>query len=87
MGADQLALIAAIASAVAAIAVSLRKRKDVDINEILARSKALEKRVETLEVTVETLQSELVEAEHDRFLLRRTLAKHGISDPTEKDQA
>lgn len=79
-----MALIAAIASAVAVIVTSLRKRKDVDINEVIARSKALEKRVETLEKTVDALQAELVDTEHDRFVLRRTLAAHGITDPTAK---
>lgn len=82
MGGDQYAFITALAAAIAVIVHSVRKRKDVDIIEVLKQNASLVKRVEVLESTVAVLQTELVQAEHDRFTLRRVLAGHGISDPT-----
>lgn len=82
MGADQYAFLGALAAAIAIIVQSVRKRKDVDITEVLKQNASLAERVGLLETNVAVLQTELVKAEHDRFTLRRVLAGHGISDPT-----
>lgn len=76
------AAIAAVASAVAIIITALRKRRDVDVADLQKRVVDLASRVEFLERTLDSTRDELIEAEHDRFILRRTLAAHGILDPT-----
>lgn len=76
------AVVAAIASAIAVIITALRKRRDVDIEDLKKRIINLVSRVEALENDLETTRADLVDAEHDRFILRRTLAANGIADPT-----
>lgn len=75
LGADQYAFITALAAAVAVLVTSLRKRKDVDIAEILRKNEILDARVTALE-------TELIQATLDRFALRRVLAENGWEDPT-----
>lgn len=82
MGADQLAFFTGLAAAAAVIIQSLRKRKDIDIAEVMKKNETMEARITALEDTVTILQSELIEAEHHRFVLRRELSSRGIPDPT-----
>lgn len=82
MGADVLALFAAIASSAAIIIQALRKRKDVDLTEVVSRNTNLEERVTALEELVDEMRIELVDRERVVFLLRRVLAQEGIPDPT-----
>lgn len=76
------ALVAAVASAVAVVVTALRKRRDVDVDELLRRIADLTSRVERLESDLDTARDELVHTEHHNFVLRRTLAANGIADPT-----
>lgn len=82
MGASLAAVVAACASAVAVIITATRKRRDVDIEDMQRRIVSLTDRVEAIEAELDSTRSDLVDAEHDRFILRRTLAQHGIPDPT-----
>lgn len=75
-------LIAALAAAVATIILALRKRQDVDVDELIKRVTSLESRVEELESDLTTTRASLVAADRNTFVLRRTLAQHGIPDPT-----
>lgn len=82
MGTSLAAVVAAIASAIAVIITALRKRRDVDIAELQKRIVNLAERVKHLEESLDDTRKELVAAEWDRFVLRRTLATNGIPDPT-----
>lgn len=82
VGASMAAVVAACASAVAVIITALRKRRDVDIEDLQKRVTNLTQRLDLIEEELDSTRSDLVEAEHDRFVLRRTLAQHGIPDPT-----
>jgi hypothetical protein len=82
VGADTFTALGGLAGAVAVIVVAFRKRRDVDVIEMGRRIESLEDRVELLEGELETTRVELVAAESHRFVLRRTLAQHGINDPT-----
>lgn len=87
VGADVLALVAALASAGAIIIQATRKRKDVDIEELQQRNEALEIRVSKLEGLVDGLRVELVQSERNVFLLRRVVAQAGLEDPTLEESA
>lgn len=76
-------------AAAAILVVALRRRRDVDVKEMTARIVALEARVETLEDEREENRAELastreslVQRDRDVFILRSTLARRGIPDPT-----
>lgn len=83
MGTEAFAAIAGIASAVAVVVTSLRKRKDVDYEELQKRVVDLEARIKELEPVVVELRRELLATEAREFKLRRVLLAHGIPDPTE----
>lgn len=74
---------------VAVIILALRRRRDVGYDEMQKRITTLEGRVETLETEHDEARAELAECrdtqvqnDRDRFMLRSTLARHGIPDPT-----
>lgn len=66
----------------AVLTVAFRKRRDVDVREMNARIQALEERVETLETDLTEARDTLVERDRIVFLLRSTLARNGLPDPT-----
>lgn len=81
-------LVLALAAA-AVLAVAFRKRRDVDVVEMGKRITDLTARVETLEAEreedraeMQTLRDTLVQSERIVFLLRSTLARNGLADPT-----
>lgn len=84
-GSEVAAMIAAVASAIAISITALRKRKDVDVNELQTRVGDLTERVTHLETRLDATQDELVQVEWDNFTLRRTLAANGIPDPTREE--
>lgn len=82
-----LLVLALAASAV--LAVAFRKRRDVDVVEMQKRITDLTTRVETLEAErvedraeMQTLRDTLVERDRVVFILRSTLARNGLADPT-----
>lgn len=81
--------IAAIASAIAIITLSLRKRRDLNYEEMKKRITTLETdlgeardRIEVLEERIGEKDWELVNADRNVFVLRRVLAQNGLKDPT-----
>lgn len=84
MGAEVAAAITGAASAIAVIVTSLRRRKDVDLDELQQRVSDLTDRLESAEGKIGDLRSQLVTAEGQIFLLRRTIASHGIPDPLDE---
>lgn len=82
MEAGIVAVISGVASAIAVIITSLRKRRDVDVDEMKIRIKKLTGRIERAEAKIAELRSKLVNYEGVIFRLRSVLARNGIQDPT-----
>lgn len=74
-------LVLALAAA-AVLAVAFRKRRDVDVREMNERIRSLEERVGTLETDLTEARDTLVDRDRVVFLLRSTLARNGLADPT-----
>lgn len=79
----------AYAAALAVVIMALRKRRDVDVEDMQKRLTELTERVELLESEAVEGRAELSKARdtlvtRDRqvFLLRSSLARHGHPDPT-----
>lgn len=80
MGTDAVALLGGVASAVAVIATSFRRRQDVDLDELQKRVTDLTARLADAEEQIGHLRAQLVAAESRVFQLSRVLAANGI-DP------
>lgn len=79
---DSAPLLVLALGALAILTVAFRRRRDVDVKEMDKRIVALEARVETLETDLTEARDSLVERDRIVFLLRSTLARRGIPDPT-----
>lgn len=82
MAAELVALVGGLASALAVVATSMRKRLDVDVDEMRSRVSDLTERLTSAEKELGQLRAELVKAEGRIFALTRLLAAHGIDEPS-----
>lgn len=75
-------------AALASVAItSLRKRKDVSVEEMRQRIKDQDARIDELEDDLAVAQASALAKGRDCFLLRTVLADRGIPDPTTTDEA
>lgn len=82
---DAVALIGGVASAVALLSTTVRKRQDLDVDEMRQRTGDLSTRLADAEKEIGSLRAALVKCEQAAFALRRLLAAHGIQEPSEDD--
>lgn len=82
---EAVALIGGLASALAVVATSFRKRADVDIEELRTRESDLSTRLGDAEKRIGQLRAALVACEDRVFKLLRLLAANGIN-PNEEAQ-
>lgn len=79
---DVIAFLSALAGLASVAIVSLRKRKDVAVEEMQQRISGLEARNEDLEDDLATAQAVALANGRDLFLVRQVLATNGWPDPT-----
>lgn len=80
--AELIALVGAVASAIAVIATSVRKRQDTDVDELRKRAEVLERKVQAMGDELEQVRAEAIACERTVYQLRRLLAQHGIEETT-----
>ena len=74
-------------AALASVAItSLRKRRDVAVDEMQARIKDQDERIDDLEDDLAVAQASALVKARDCFMLRQILAERGIPDPTSTDE-